>query len=143
MTAAANLPMDTRISARRPYTVLVVLLAWLTPFLACPRITVDLAGLASLTPDRTAEARVGQHRHGDADSNICCSVQQPLSTAAQRYNLRTPTFSVFQAAGLVIIASAVALLAVKASDHRFVHSPPLIPRCPPALGALWPHAPPA
>lgn len=137
--------MDTRISPRRRYGVLLVLLAWLTPLLVCPGIpgiTVGFNGLTHGAPDRTIQALTGQQTHGDVDNDICCTAQQHLSAVAQTYDLKVRTLSAFQAEPPAITAFAVATFAVKASEQWFVHRPPLIPWRSPALGAFWPHAPP-
>lgn len=132
---------DSRISPRRRRSVLAVLFVWLTWTFACPQAMVGVDGLVSGSPQQVVQVLANHGTHGDED--VCCTALQHLSTVLQKDDFKTPvTVLVFHALLPTIPSLIDAVLAATRSEYRFSYGSPPTRRHSPALGGVWPHAPP-
>ena len=142
-SATVALTLNTRVSPGRRRVVLAVLLAWLAWTFACPQAMAGFDAHVSETLGHVSQALTSHGIYGDVDEDVSCNALQHLPTVIQKYDFKIPTaVFAFHAISPAIIALASSVFTVTISRHWFSQSSPLTRRHSPALGGVWPHAPP-
>lgn len=142
MEQAAFLSATGMNAPKRRMIVFVMLLAWFTLLLTCPKVLHETSHLASGGEEEVSHVTAGSlHEHDSSYDDACCTpAPQTAVASAQKFDLSAYFILIFV---LPVIVTPLMALVALTSNRGFLRSPGST-GTPRSLffWTLWPQAPP-